>query len=70
MSTTNMMMEFISSVQVIMSHDADNCTASNPFVYFVVANYDAVHASLSKSIQLRFDDLHEYFMNFSYIVRQ
>ncbi len=53
-----------------MSHTPDNCTMTDPFVYFVVANYDTIHASLLKSIQFRFDELHEYFLTFSYLVRR
>ena len=68
-TVSNLISEFISSVQVVLSLTAANCTLNNNFMYFVIANHDVAHEVLQKGVELRLEILRDYFSTINYTVR-
>jgi hypothetical protein len=67
-SSSNLLSEFISSSQVLLSLPQQNCTMNDSFVYFVLSNHDVLHDVLSGGILLRYQDLTKAFDGISFKV--
>ena len=69
MTRSNLVSEFVSSVQVVLSLPVANCTMANRFVFFVVTNADVMHDMFEASATMRYEELHTFYSQSTNMVR-
>ena len=67
-SLASFIAEFVSAVQVVLTLPVGDCSMENRYVYYVLANQNALHDALEKSMQLRHESLYNEFSSFSGLV--